>query len=399
MTLATRAAQAALAVLAASTACARYAPAKIEGYRPQAIALEASAPVYFAVGDALYFSPDGRVPGAGSPIWRGPRGGLWVSPDCAHVLVLSGESLKLLDQGGRELKTLSPANRIFSERPAGQDTYWDASSIQWSPDGRAVFLFRRSGNAVGPVTLCRYALGEREPRELTKVDHPPRHFVPSDGYFLSETGDAVYYHLAERDDDFAWYRYDLASGAVTTVLDVKDGVKRADNPLPAPARSFFNFGREALAGRNDAGVGWAWVRSQEPGAWLVLARRLDPASEECSLFSYRGEELKLLLRSRKSSGGYHSSRDCGIRLDDSYFLPGGRQALVKVDTAQHEGLLTVDTQAGGYGTAPEGLEVFFPVHTGNAKGLQLGSTGPRLDVGLALDDLLPRLRTWPTGEP
>lgn len=398
MTFTTRAALAVLASLSTATACTRHVPAQIEGYRPQAIAPQASAPVYFALGDALYFSRDGGLSTGRNPIWRGPRRGLWVAPDSAHVVVLSGESLKLLDQEGRELRSLSPANTIFSERPAGQDTYWDATSIQWSADGGAVFLFRRSGNAVGPVALCRYGLGEREPRELTRIDHPPRHFVPSDGYFLSEAADAVYYNLSERDDDFAWYRYDLASASVTTVQDVKGGVRRTDTPLPAPAHSFVNFGREALAGRNDAGVGWSWVRGQDLGGWLLLARWLDPRQDDCTLFSYRDDRLKPLLRTRTSVGGYSSSRDCGIRLDQSYYLPGGRQALVEVDTAQHKGLLLVDTQDGRYGVAPEGLEVFFPVNARNAQGLGLGPSGPRLETGLDLDGLLPRLRSWPSGE-
>ncbi len=388
-------------MLATSVACTPYSPPEIEAYRPQAIALQATLPVYFAVGDDLHFSRDGKVSPGGRAIWHGPRDGVWVAPDSAHLIVLSESSLKLLDQQGHETKRLSPAYRIFSERPAGQDTYWDAESIQWAADSDAIFLLRRSGNAVGPVALYRYRLGDPAPRELTQIAHPPRNFVPSDGLFQSDSGDAVYYQLAARDDDYALYRYDVATGATTTVRDVRNGVARTDGLMPLPAHVFCDFQREDLAGRN--GVGWSWVRSSDLSAWLVLARSLDPQGDECVIFTRRGDTLRPVLRTRKSSGSYSGSvsmRDCGVYLDQSYFLPGGRQALVKVDTRQHRGLLVVDTEEPAYGAAPDGLEVFFPLHARNVSGLEiLPSGGPILDDGLDFDALEQRLRATLGGEP
>jgi len=308
--------------------------------------------------------------------------------------VLSESSLKLLDQQGHETKRLSPAYGVFSERPADQDTYWDAESILWSADSRALFLLRRSGNAVGPVALYRYRIGDLEPSELTKIAHPPRNFVPSDGLFLSDGGDAIYYRLAERDDDYAIYRYDIAKGTTTTMRDVRRGVTRTDDPMPDPAQVFCGFQREDLAGRN--GVGWSFVRSSDLSGWLVLARSLDPQGDECLLFARRGDTLRPVLRTRKSSGGYSGSasmRYCGVDLDQSYFLPGGRQALVKVDTRQHRGFLVVDTEEATYGSTPDGLEVFFPLHARNVNGLEIfPSAGPILDDGLDFDALEQRLR-------
>ena len=126
---------------------------------------------------------------------------------------------------------------------------------------------------------------------------------------------------------------------------------------------------------------------------------LDPSADGCTVFSLHGDQLMPILHTRKSSGGYSATRNCGVRLDESYFLPGGRQALLSVDTLQHEGLLVIDTEDGRHGLAPEGLEVYFPLHTRNVKRVAMGQTGPEVEVGLDFEALQPRLSraTAPSG--
>jgi hypothetical protein len=156
------------------------------------------------------------------------------------------------------------------------------------------------------------------------------------------------------------------------------------------AAGFVSLPPSALADRDDQDVGWSWARSQDLTSQLVLARWLD--GPDCSLFLHERGELKLILRSRKGASLKSGSSTCGIQLDDSYYLPGNRYALVRVDTKQLRGVLVVDLQEGRYGPGPPGLDVFFTVNSANTAGVVLTYGGPRLEPGLDRAALLPRLR-------
>jgi hypothetical protein len=364
--------------------------AELLDYHPVALEIRARGPVYYTTGQGLSFGAEGTVDVRKTPVWTGPVDGTWVSPDSNHVVVLSGSVLYLLTARGEARATLKPAGRLFIDPIGAERPFWNASSVQWAADSRSFLILQYGGNAVGPVSLHRQRVDEKEPRKLLDISHPPRAYLSDDSLFVSPDGRFAYYTLAASSTDYAIYRYDAATGTESVLRDVAHGPETPEaHPVDGTA-GFVSLPPSALADRDDQDVGWSWARSQDLTSQLVLARWLD--GPYCSLFLHQRGELKLILRSRKGALPMSGSSTCGIQLDDSYYLPGNRYALVRVDTKQLRGVLVVDLQEGRYGPGPPGLDVFFPVNSANTAGVVLTYDGPRLELGLDRAALLPRLR-------
>jgi hypothetical protein len=361
-------------------------PGELVKFHPAQLTIRAGHPLYFALRGGLFFDRDGMIAPASTPIWTGRIDGAWVSPDSAHLLVLSGTALHLLTPEGGQRNTFTPAGELFLYPEKGERPYWDASSIQWTPDSRAFFILRRWTNAVGPVALYRYRLGDSTPQELLAIAHPPRRFLPSDSLTFSASGQSVYYALIETDSNYALYRFDIPTAAVTVLRDVTGGPQP---PVPPPVDAgavFANFPRRVLSGN---GVGLAWTRSLDLTSHLLLVWQ--SAGERCAVVRRVGDQLSALIRARKGvspkSGPY-----CPISLAESYYLPGNRYALVRVRTAQHDGYLVGDVHDGQYAMAPSGLEVFFALHSRNVTGATQRYDGPHLVSGFDETTMLPRIR-------
>jgi len=314
-------------------------PSQIIDLHPISFQARTNTEFFYSVGDELKYADE--INPAAKTLMRGKITDFLVSPDNKRIAVVANGQLLLADEGSPTVRQIARVDSIFRERkPIGEEFFRD-DGLQWSRDGKYLFLIRdRYYDSKGSQLFSQDGELWRYEIETGNMDRFLKPFQAYTYFFGKDSG--IY--------------FSVPTSAGSLQLEYFDGSKVRDISTP----DVKEIPMDKLATRGESLFFSFSIFDYERVVLPTKRVRLEEVRE--------GGPQRLLIGTKsyisfKQGEGLKGPHYCS-ELFRSVFLPGDRYFLLNADyCGNYSGQLLIDTNGGKYMELPKDTRVYVTLNT------------------------------------
>jgi hypothetical protein len=290
---------------------------EIVDYKPEYFDFQVNKPLYFRIGNDLYYNADGKIERKKkilSELDKNDQYFGYVSPDSKHILVFGKNYIIILSNSGQLVDTIKPVKSNYEY----QEGKFCNENIQWAENSKSLIIAK--DEADGKTFLYKYDLETRSFSKLFPISL-------LDEYFISKDERSIYHRIYDKEND----RHKLLKTNVNTlkslVIDSANFTKELDS-------IFINY--------NDLSAGSNYVASGFCDKSVEIIVELEKRNEKSGLYVSKNGTMNYLIQI-KDGYNYEKSHPTNINLTGR-FLPGDKYYFLNLDTKEKKGSIIIDVK-------------------------------------------------------